>query len=146
MQHTVPDAEPDGGKHYEGAGDAAARALRRFTEDGTFHAKDGGEVRASMAVSPVVEDDRAVQHFGLACGRSSFRTRPPHVSGGARSTSAHTTAGPAGRSSRTASLCLLPQPRPSAHPLETGSQHHPADVPCGTRSRVLVSPKNGTPR
>ncbi|MFL5333582.1 MAG: Na+/H+ antiporter NhaA, partial [Geminicoccaceae bacterium] len=27
-----------------------------------------------------------------------------------------------------------------------GLQHHPSDVPCGTRTRVLVSPKNGTPR
>jgi hypothetical protein len=25
------------------------------------------------------------------------------------------------------------------------AQHHPSDVPCGTRSRVLVWPKSGTP-
>jgi hypothetical protein len=25
-------------------------------------------------------------------------------------------------------------------------QHHPLDVPCGTRCRVLVLPRSGTPR
>jgi len=28
----------------------------------------------------------------------------------------------------------------------SGLQHHPSDVPWGTRSRVLVSPKSGAPK
>lgn len=26
------------------------------------------------------------------------------------------------------------------------AQHHPSDVPCGTRTRVLVSPRVGVPK
>jgi PAS domain S-box-containing protein len=43
--------------------EAAMAARRRFVEDVPFHAKDGREVWVSMFVSPVIEDDRVVQHF-----------------------------------------------------------------------------------
>jgi PAS domain S-box-containing protein len=43
--------------------EAAMTARRQFIEDVPLHAKDGRKVWVSMFVSPVVEDNRTVQHF-----------------------------------------------------------------------------------
>jgi two-component sensor histidine kinase len=43
--------------------EAAMAAHRQFIEDVPFYAKDGRKVWVSMFVSPVVEDNRVIQHF-----------------------------------------------------------------------------------
>jgi PAS domain S-box-containing protein len=51
------------GPEVAGRVESAVAARRDFTGDVAFHTRDGREVWVSMFVSPVVEDERVVQHF-----------------------------------------------------------------------------------